>query len=79
MVIDCCLCFFIYFVGYITGNSRVICLESDNESESGSGRVDLGQNESVHSGSDDEKDSEWDFRIGKLGIYWELERIWLCV
>lgn len=52
----------------LAGSSRLICLESDNESESGSGRVDLGQNESVHSGSDDEKDSEWDFRIGNAGL-----------
>lgn len=80
MVIDCRhLCFFISFVGYISGSSRLVCLESDNECESGSGRVDLGQNELVHSDSDDEKDSEWDLRIGELEIFWELLRILFCV
>ncbi|KAH9717969.1 Crossover junction endonuclease EME1B [Citrus sinensis] len=52
----------------LAGSSRLVCLESDNECESGSGRVDLGQNELVHSDSDDEKDSEWDLRIGNAGF-----------
>ncbi|KAK3211605.1 hypothetical protein Dsin_016311 [Dipteronia sinensis] len=47
----------------LSGISGLICLDSDNESESSSGREDLRQNEAMCSGFDDEKDSEWHSRI----------------
>ncbi|KAL5753876.1 hypothetical protein ACOSP7_022096 [Xanthoceras sorbifolium] len=47
----------------LSGSSGVICLESDNESESSSGMEDLGQNEATCSGFDDAMDSEWHSRI----------------
>ncbi|KAK2656093.1 hypothetical protein Ddye_009145 [Dipteronia dyeriana] len=47
----------------LSGISGLICLDSDNESESSSGREDLRQNEVICSGFDDEKDSEWHSRI----------------
>lgn len=53
----------------MTGSSRLICLESDNESESGSRRENLGQNEAMHSASEDEKEFEWNFRFGKFKCF----------
>ncbi|KAK1586997.1 hypothetical protein Q3G72_008396 [Acer saccharum] len=47
----------------LSGISGLICLDSDNESESSSGREDLRLNEAICSGFDDEKDSEWHSRI----------------
>ncbi|KAJ4715488.1 crossover junction endonuclease EME1B-like [Melia azedarach] len=52
----------------LSGSSRLICLESDNESESGSRRENLGQNEAMHSASEDEKEFEWNFRFGSANL-----------
>ncbi|KAI9164783.1 hypothetical protein LWI28_002014 [Acer negundo] len=47
----------------LSGISGLICLDSDNESETSPGREDLRQNEAMCSGFDDEKDSGWHSRI----------------
>ncbi|GKV25223.1 hypothetical protein SLEP1_g34693 [Rubroshorea leprosula] len=47
----------------LSGISRLICLESDNESESGSRRENLQKNETTDAAFDELQNFEWCFRI----------------
>lgn len=62
----------------VTGSNGLICLESDNESEGGSGRDNLAKNE-TSSGAADDKNLEWHSRAVNLSCFLGMLRSYLEV